>query len=128
MMAFFDLQITLFLYALNFSTTTEQLLLTMQDANLRGIWATIAKRSINNITYNGLSDIIPLIAAFWAVAKSGREIDEQTKKSGVHFVQDILSYFLNDNSLVQDGGVNNEQIEMVKSVINTFVSTFAFPW
>jgi hypothetical protein len=132
----FDLQMCVFLYALNFSVVPEKLLQHLRDQSVLKVWESILKSSHKEgAQYNGLHDILPLLSALWMVATvEVGNVQKNTSKSrcGSHFVEDVLSYFLQDKGPFMDftGTEFNIFIESAKYFVSRKlipISKFPFP-
>lgn len=94
----FDLQMCLYLYCLNFQVSPADTLKDQNTTNVKDVWRTLTSR-VNKDTYRGLEAVLPLVTSLFVVVK-----ERATSEQATHYLQDILTYFLNDqeNPSAQD--------------------------
>ena len=157
----FDLQMCVFLFALNFSLSPAQLMDLLGSAEVKTVWREVLARAHKEEgpDYMGLPDVLPLVAVLWKVRSASGEpaakegeveaevsmdteeqkvedepviVDEEARTEdgdtmetrGIHFVQDVLNFFLNDKGSYDE--FSNNQVRSIMSAITCFVSPLSF--
>ena len=100
----YDLQMCIFLYRLNFNISAKDALADVSGQHVKEAWKVVATLRVHKDTYRGLEGVLQLIASLCTAAK-----DKSSPTQATHFVQDILYYFLHDDEApsAQDGTLLN---------------------
>jgi hypothetical protein len=110
----FDVQMCIFLYRLNFDTSPQATLVDMNNPQFREVWKTVMQVRQKD-TYKGLEGMLPLAAGLFAAAKN-----KSTPDQGAHFIQDIIHYYLFDEE--GPSAQDNTLLKIFRSDATTFVS------
>jgi hypothetical protein len=88
----FDLQMCIFLYSLDFALSPETVFKGLTGPQLKDVWKAAFQKKVHKDTYIGLEGVLPFVTCLFTTANNGT-----TPIQGLSFIQDILRYFLHDD-------------------------------
>lgn len=118
----FDLQMCVFLYRLNFDVSVGSALADMNSQHVKEFWKVASVQRVQKETYRGLEGVLPLISCLFAVVK-----DKATSAQATHFVQDVVYYFLHDDEApsAQEGSLLSITLNDVATFVSLYFSIFS---
>lgn len=109
----FDMQMSLFLFMLNFALPTADTLAIIRSPAVNDLWKKLVFRKATD--YKGLEGILPLVVALSAAA-AAVPTEQQAQ-----FGEDVISWFLLDNGPATQ---NPTQLKIIQHDTTTFVSFY----